>query len=52
MAIIERLEREIKKPVLSSTQFSVWAALKKVGYSKGITGYGRLLRDLPDAASL
>jgi maleate isomerase len=52
MAIIERLEREIAKPVLSSTQFSVWAALKKVGYSKGIAGYGRLLRDLPDSASL
>jgi maleate isomerase len=52
MAIIERLEREIGKPVLSSTQFSVWAALKKVGYTKGIGGYGRLLRDLPDSASL
>jgi maleate isomerase len=52
MAIIERLERDIGKPVLSSTQFSVWAALKKVGYTKGITGYGRLLRDLPDSASL
>jgi maleate isomerase len=52
MAIIERLEREIGKPVLSSTQFSVWAALKKVGYTSGIAGYGRLLRDLPDSASL
>jgi maleate cis-trans isomerase len=52
MAIIDRLEREIGKPVLSSTQFSVWAALKKVGYAKGITGYGRLLLDLPDSASL
>ena len=52
MAIIDRLEREIGKPVLSSTQFSVWAALKKVGYAKGIPGYGRLLRDLPDSATL
>jgi maleate isomerase len=52
MAIIDRLERDIGKPVLSSTQFSVWAALKKVGYAKGVAGYGRLLRDLPDSASL
>jgi maleate isomerase len=52
MEIIERLEGEIGKPVLSSTQFSVWAALKKVGYTKGVAGYGRLLRELPDSASL
>ena len=52
MAIIDRLEREIGKPVLSSTQFSVWAALKKVGYARGIAGYGRLLRDLPDSTAL
>jgi maleate isomerase len=52
MAIIDRLEREIGKPVLSSTQFSVWAALRKVGYRHGIAGYGRLLRELPDSALL
>ena len=52
MAIIDRLECDLGKPVLSSTQFSVWAALKKVGYAKGVAGYGRLLRDLPDSASL
>ena len=52
MSIIDRLEAQIAKPVLSSTQFSVWAALKKVGYSRGIPGYGRLLRDLPDSDSL
>jgi maleate isomerase len=52
MAIIDRLEREIGKPVLSSTQFSVWAALKKVGYTGSISGYGRLLRELPDSTSL
>jgi len=47
MAIIERLERKLGKPVLSSTQFSVWAALKKVGYEGRIEGYGRLLREMP-----
>jgi len=52
MAIIDRLEHEIGKPVLSSTQFSIWAALKKVGYAASVPGYGRLLCDLPDSASL
>jgi maleate isomerase len=48
MAIIDRLERKVGKPVLSSTQFSVWAALKKVGYAGKIEGYGRLLREMPE----
>lgn len=47
MAIIERLEHDIGKPVLSSTQFSLWAALKKVGWTGRIEGYGRLLREMP-----
>jgi maleate isomerase len=42
--VIERLESELKKPVLSTTQVSVWGALKKIGYSGSIPGYGRLLR--------
>jgi maleate cis-trans isomerase len=44
MAIIERLEQAIGKPVLSTTQVSIWGALKKIGYTGGIPGYGRLLR--------
>jgi maleate isomerase len=47
MAIIERLERDTKLPVLSSTQFSVWAALKTIGYGGRIEGYGRLLEEMP-----
>jgi maleate cis-trans isomerase len=47
MAIIDRLERATALPVLSSTQFSVWAALKTIGYEGTIEGYGRLLRDMP-----
>ena len=47
MAIIEQLERDTGLPVLSSTQFSVWAALKTIGYEGTIEGYGRLLRDMP-----
>ena len=44
MAIIERLEQAIGKPVLSTTQVSIWGALKKIGYTGSIAGYGRLLR--------
>jgi maleate isomerase len=47
MAIIERLEGDTGLPVLSSTQFSVWAALKTIGYEGRIEGYGRLLREMP-----
>ena len=44
MDIIERLEREVRKPVLSTTQVSIWGALKKIGFEGSIAGYGRLLR--------
>ena len=44
MDIIERLEKDLGKPVLSTTQVSIWGALKKIGYDGSIPGYGRLLR--------
>lgn len=47
MAIIDRLENDTGLPVLSSTQFSVWAALKTIGYGGRVEGYGRLLREMP-----
>jgi len=46
MDAIERLERELGKPVISTTQASLWAALKMIGRIEGVAGYGRLLRDL------
>ena len=46
MDVIERLERELGKPVISTTQASLWAALKMIGRIEGVAGYGRLLRDL------
>lgn len=46
MDTIERLERELGKPVISTTQASVWAALRAIGGIEGVPGYGRLLRDL------
>ena len=46
MDVIERLERELGKPVVSTTQVSVWDALRLVGYRGEISGFGRLLRTL------
>lgn len=44
MAIVEKLEQAIGKPVLSTTQVSIWGALKKIGFKGSIPGYGQLLR--------
>ncbi len=44
MAIIERLEQDLGKPVLSTAQVSIWGALKAIGYTGSIAGYGKLLR--------
>ena len=46
MDVIERLERELGKPVISTTQASLWGALKMIGRIEGVAGYGGLLRDL------
>jgi maleate isomerase len=52
MDMIERLERELGKPVVSTTQVSVWDALRLVGYRGEIAGYGRLLRSLAASEGL
>lgn len=46
MEVIEQLEQELGKPVLSTTQVSIWAALRMIGETQSIEGYGRLLRRL------
>lgn len=46
MGVIERLEQELRKPVVSTTQVSVWAALRALGERQGIPGYGTLLREI------
>ncbi|MFQ5761996.1 MAG: maleate cis-trans isomerase [Candidatus Bathyarchaeia archaeon] len=40
--IIERLERRLRKPVISSNTATLWLMLKKTGYKKPIHGFGRL----------
>lgn len=51
MDAIERIERDTGRPVVSTTQASVWAALRLIG-APGVTGYGRLLREIAPAGKL
>ena len=43
--IIELLEKDLGKPVITSNQATMWAILKKMGVC-GVEGYGKLLREL------
>jgi len=45
MSIVEQLERELGKPVLSTNGVSLWAALRLLGSHESVPGYGVLLRD-------
>ncbi len=44
-AIIERLEKETGKPVVTSNQATFWACLRKLGVDESIQGAGKLLRE-------
>jgi maleate isomerase len=41
--VVERLESELGKPVVTSTQATLWQLLRTAGIDDRITGYGRLL---------
>jgi maleate isomerase len=41
--VIEDLEKNIGKPVVTSTQASIWAALRKIGINEQIKGFGQLM---------
>jgi len=41
--IITKLEREIEKPVVSSNTATLWAMLRKVGFKRPVSGYGKIL---------
>lgn len=45
ISVIDRIERDFNKPVVTNTQAWVWEALKAMGLGKSVPGYGRLLRD-------
>ncbi|HXH82047.1 MAG TPA: aspartate/glutamate racemase family protein [Candidatus Tectomicrobia bacterium] len=41
--IVERLERDLGKPVVTGQTAALWHALRTVGIADAVTGYGRLL---------
>jgi maleate isomerase len=49
MEVAERLERETGKPVVTSNQATLWAALLALEITTQIDSYGRLLRQLQRA---
>ena len=44
--ILEKLEQDINKPVISSNSATMWKMLKMVGLHEPIMGYGQLLRNI------
>ena len=44
--VIERIEAELGKPVLSANQVTLWEALRLAGYTEPVEGWGRLLREV------
>lgn len=44
-SVIERIEQESKKPVVSNTQAWIWDALRLMNLRSPIAGYGRLLSE-------
>jgi maleate cis-trans isomerase len=43
VAVLEQLERELGKPVLSSASAMMWHALRSAGVKTPVPGFGRLL---------
>jgi maleate isomerase len=43
--IIDTLEAQIGKPVVTSTQAVLWRLLRLAGFAAPIPGFGRLLRE-------
>jgi maleate isomerase len=43
--VIDALERELGRPVITSNQAMVWAALRETGIRDRVDGFGTLLRD-------
>jgi maleate isomerase len=50
-SVIERIERETGKPVVTNVQAQIAANLRRVNYPEPISGYGRLLEMVGPAAA-
>ncbi len=45
VAIIDALENDLRRPVITANQASLWHCLQKIGVRAAVPGYGGLLRD-------
>jgi maleate cis-trans isomerase len=45
VGVIEALEAELGKPVITAVQALMWRALRLAGYRQPVRGHGRLLHD-------
>jgi maleate isomerase len=46
VGILDALERDLARPVLSANQVSLWNCLRMAGVRAPVAGYGRLLREV------
>jgi maleate cis-trans isomerase len=46
VSVIDRIENDTGKPVVTNTHAWVWEALRAMGMKDRIPGYGRLLKDI------
>jgi maleate isomerase len=46
VGVLETLEQDLKKPVISSNQASLWQALRLAGVRQAISGFGSLLSEI------
>ena len=42
--IVDRLEATLNKPVVTTNQVTLWAALQIIGHTQAVSGWGKLLR--------
>jgi len=45
IGIIEKIEKELRKPVVSSNTATLWAMLRKINISEKIRGYGKIMEE-------
>ena len=46
LEIVDRLEKNLGKPVVTANQATIWAAFRALGITEPIKGYGRLMESL------
>jgi maleate isomerase len=46
---VDALEKRTGRPVVTSNQSTIWAALRKLGFSQSVHGFGKLLESLGTA---